>query len=546
MRQKANEIETPKGLVRIRPELLAAKLAAIRNHEDPQLLKALTERPRLVEMLWFIQFVSMQPGGLLKFCEDMIEQLPSRFGTATMRAAHGDALSLEAKLKIYGEFPSHWRVFEPLDEQGENLVELMLREADRRTTSEERALLSKQTKAWGLESFRKACFDAARDILPGFLGDLCTDKDKGFSPGHVYGMGTDGEPASRSETWFIDDPIGAVLQMMEIHAAQVQKRLAMTEVATLIFDRLDYALAEKVMVRIEGGSRFGKTESLSAWVEMRPGLARLVRVPSDNSMASLFKRIGEALGIDCSYGSNPARLKERVEYVIQHSGLFLVLDEGHFLAPMNFSASTPPHRLNWVRTEIVDRGLPLAIAVTPQAFKGAIDRYVKKTRYDMTQFFGRDFLPCVLPEVLSEADMIAVARVHFPQMSENALGYIANEARLSQNYLQAVEAIARRTRFLASKRGGQVRVKDIQTAVSEVLSRNPISAEQSAGADENQAPTRASKSGAERLVKEPLSAVAGGAQPGRLSTESGDVLDSHSLRGAGLERVSAELVSADS
>jgi hypothetical protein len=262
-------------------------------------------------------------------------------------------------------------------------------------------------------------------------------------------------------------------------------------------------------------------------------------------MASFFKRIGEALGIDCSYGSNPSRLKERVEYVIRHGGIFLLLDEAHFLAPMNFTETTSPHRLNWVRTEIVDRQLPLAISVTPQAFKGAIDRFVKKTRYDMTQFFGRDFLPCVLPEVLSEEDLIAVARIHFPGFSGKALGYIASEARLSQNYLQAVEAIARRARFLAGKRGGAVKLKDIETAASEVLSRNPNSADRDAeGArvDSQEAGTRVTRPAAGRRINQPLKPVGTGIQPAGMGTDLEGVSASRSFRGSGLETVATDLV----
>src|SRR5882762_3592785 len=128
-------------------------------------------------------------------------------------------------------------------------------------------------------------------------------------------------------------------------------------------------------------------EKLNRW---RPGAicgpAWLVRVPCSNSMSDFFKRIGEALGIDCSYGSNPQRLKERIEYIIQHSGLFLIFDEGAFLIPQNYSENTPQQRLNWVRTEIVDRYLPLAMSVTPQAFWGDVGRFVKKTKYTMEQY----------------------------------------------------------------------------------------------------------------------------------------------------------------
>ena len=547
MKAQSTESQYPKGRAPIRPELLAAKLAALRNHEHPELLEAVTKRPRLVEMLWFIQWASIQPGGLLKFCEDMIEHVPGRLGTKTMLAAKPGPLSLEAKLRVYPEIPSRFRPHE--GEEVESLIGLMLVEkstGEQRTTKEDRALVCGALRPWTIELLRDTCLEAAREILPEYLAALCTEKDKPFEPRRIgSSYDYDGYEEHR-ETWFIDDAIGAVMQMMDAQAERAQRRLAMTEVAKLVFDRLDYALAEKVMVRIEGGTRFGKTEALSAWVNMRPGLARLVRVPRDNSMASLFKRVGEALGIDCSYGSGVSRLKERVEYIIQHGGLFLVFDEAHYLAPMNFTTSTPPHRLNWIRDEIVDRGLPLAISATPQAFKGAIDRFVKKTGYDMAQFFGRVFLTATLPEVLSEADLIAVARIHFPGLGENALGYIANEARLSQNYLQAVEAIAHRVRFLANKHGGAVRLKEIQTAVCEVLPRGHVRTGQ------EQAPAAASRDGdagrtnpaREGLLNVPLIPVSRSLQASR--NVGGEVdLDSSSLRGAGPVRASTELVSAE-
>lgn len=193
----------------------------------------------------------------------------------------------------------------------------------------------------------------------------------------------------------------------------------------------------------------------------------------------------------------------------------------------------------------MDRNLPLAISVTPQAYNGAIARFVKKTCYDMTQFFGREFLPCVLPEVLSEADLISVARIHFPTIGNNALGYIANEARLSQNYLQAVEAIARRARFLAGKRGGAVTMNDVTTAVSDVLSRKPISSEQCiAGAqiDSEEAPNKVARKTTGRRVSEPLKPVPRSIQPSGMGANPEDAFDSGALLGTGTMRAEEDLV----
>ena len=232
--------------------------------------------------------------------------------------------------------------------------------------------------------------------------------------------------------WFFDNVQEAVVEMIDREAARVQKRLAMTEVTKLVFETLDYALAERVMARVEGNSRFGKTESLKTYCQMRPGLLRYVQTPASNSISDLVRKVAEALGMDTSYGSSTAGLRARIEFILGETGLGLVPDEAQFLVPQNYGAATAPQRLNWVRMEIVNRGLPLVMASTPQTFQPAIDRYVKKTRYTMEQFMGRLCLTSLLPQVLSEGDLLAVGRIHFPELGENALGYIANEARLSE------------------------------------------------------------------------------------------------------------------
>ena len=399
-------------------------------------------------------------------------------------------------------------------------------------------------------------------MLPYYLFALCTEKGQAFD-GLACGSVDTNPPAVEAladwidgqgnlphwrewriaGTWFFGDVVGAIIEMMDRRAGQAPKRLAITDVVNRVFDALDYALAEKVMVQIVGESRFGKTEALQAWCDMRPGLARLVRVPCDNSMGSFLRRIGEALGIDCSYGSSGARLKERVEYVIEHGGLFLVLDEGAFLLPQNYNASTAPTRLNWVRTEIVDRNLPLAIAVTPQSFGPALDRFVKKTHYSIEQFLGRNFLTRQLPAALSEADMIAVAQIHFPEMDEDVLGYIANEARLSQNYLQAVEGIARLARWKAARANRRLGLKDLKAAVSEVLCRQApaTGGEDRPIADDN----AAVRSRVPGLVNAPLTGASRGVKPAAGKAAQPINLSVRSLRGAGPERVETDLVSAD-
>ena len=63
-----------------------------------------------------------------------------------------------------------------------------------------------------------SCQEAAEDVLPRYLEDLCIQPDKGF-----------GAPDGRCKYeaaphWFMDDPVAAVFEMMDRKAKEVSKR----------------------------------------------------------------------------------------------------------------------------------------------------------------------------------------------------------------------------------------------------------------------------------------------------------------------------------
>jgi hypothetical protein len=98
--------------------------------------------------------------------------------------------------------------------------------------------------------------------------------------------------------WYFPELIAVVFEYMRQHAKEVASKLAMTKVAKVVFDAPDYAFEAPDWVRVEGNSQFGKTEAVETWCRMRPGLARLVKVPSLGTETELFRAIGEALGMD--------------------------------------------------------------------------------------------------------------------------------------------------------------------------------------------------------------------------------------------------------
>lgn len=485
-------------LGRIKPEDVARKLAAIRNRENLKSLKQIEERPRLVEMLWFVQAMSLRPGGLGKFTEDLIAANPAQLGTKTMRAAKGRIYTAAQKVEIYRETRSRALFSDCLDQE------------------ETEAMRSKALKQ-NAEDFEGSCRACATERIPPFLLELCTDSEVDFSEGETL------DQWGRDWKWCFGSVIEALFVMMDRTECEAKKQIAMTQVSKRVFQEMEYALQEKVMVRIEGESGFGKTESLVAWCDGRPGVARMVRVPASNSMKDFMIAVGKALGIECSFGSSVTGLREKVDYVLEHSGLAIVFDECAFLIPRSYVHTSPPPRLEWVRDKIIDRGLPVVLSSTPKKWKSDVARFVKKTGYTLEEFFRRNFLTVSLPSSLSESDMIDAARIHFPQLEEDQLGFIANEARLSQNYLQAVEAISKRARFLSG--GKRIGLKIIERAISDVL------------------PGRTDPQ--ETVPSVPLTAHLQPIKPTSNRVKGEDFKPS-SLRGTFPESTVAELISADS
>ena len=595
MKQKSNEASYPEGRTPIRPELLAAKLSSVQNYEYPELADQMTANPRLVETFWFLQKMSLLPGGLLKFVEEFLAEFLERLGTPTMLAAKSDNYTLAEKVAIYFEIPSGYRPYIKLGRDnvyGVVLSAMTAEEVAKMDASDRRAVES-AVKEMDAEFFGAICRRAALEQLPKYFTALCTEK--GREVGEVVGWQHSAEAlaasyddwngdervgrflARKAETapqpipagsaWYFQDIMGTLVQFMDRWAAKVEKRMGRTEVITKMYDACDFAEKEKRPVHVWGNSRFGKSEGARLKAEMYPGRWRYFEVPSDNCMDSLLKRLAECVGIDCSYGSNTSHLKERVLYVLDNCGLNFFVDQAQWLVTKNAGPLTAPTRLNWVQSEMMERRIPFVMISTTEArrdkrggymkdqegnlmmedmFKSALERFRIKTGYCAEQFNGRIYKRVPLPEKLSEADLVAAARIHFPAyVSDKTLGYIANEARLSENYLQAVDAIACNARHFARRHGGKITHADIFAAVSEGLSRNPTIAEQGTGSahvDVQEASPMVTRTAAGRRVNEPLKPVASGLQPAGMDTASNRLLDSSVLHGAGPERVERDLV----
>src|SRR5208282_685416 len=167
----------------IQPEDVAKKLGAIRNHEYPELLEQLTTQPALAEVMYFLQYASRKPGGLVKFAAEMFAKMPGRFGTETMRGAKRPEYTLEEKERIVGEMASDYNpifLYNPVEEprrlfRPEPLSEEALAKERREQLQalKDRRELERSLKALTGRHLQEICQRAALEILPRYFEDLC-------------------------------------------------------------------------------------------------------------------------------------------------------------------------------------------------------------------------------------------------------------------------------------------------------------------------------------------------------------------------------------
>ena len=256
-------------------------------------------------------------------------------------------------------------------------------------------------------------------------------------------------------------------------ASKVRASIAETSITKEVFRWLDLARKSKRGVMIVGNSRFGKTEAIRCWAAMYPGRARIIETPSSSAEGDLLREIARSLGIPYSPNSTKFHeLRAAIDAVVRQSQVMLIFDEFQFMLPSNAGRRSDPPRLNYVRRAIMDMPRATAFVCTPQSWKRVEKNYLKVTGYTIEQFEGRLLRSAVvLPEELPREEMIAVARIHFPDLSENHLEWIVRHVRAFQgSVLSCIENIAMLSRIFADEDGRtSLKLADIKQAISDCL-----------------------------------------------------------------------------
>ena len=485
----------PSGNQPIRAKMLAEKLASVRNFEHEDVLDQITAEPRLVEALWFLQWVSRPEnyaGGLRKFAVEFSEASKDLIGPLALREAGNVPFSEETVRAILKSVPvagGAWSdiprgLFDDdledwLNSEPAHLYRMARAvrfdcedDAERFHAERERpARLTGKLRRDALamldrEFFARQCLDIARENLPEYFRAVCEQARVGLAPKVRHD--------SSAAPWYFAEIGKALIRFLDQWKAREQERIAETVIKQQIFKWIGKGLATRLPVAIEGNSRFGKSESIRTFAAMHPGSVRLVETPPSAGVGDLIRDVARALGVEV-----PARqqghLRETVEYVLAHSGLGLIFDEAQFLLPSNFTRHTAPARLNWVRRAVIDRGVSAAFIQTPQSYHSAKKRFVSATSYAMEQWDERMLKTLKLPEEIGEEDLLAIARIHFSGLPEKSLRYVVNACVAThRNYVSDVAKIAAFAKEAARDAGREaIKIEDVLATIADVLPPAP-------------------------------------------------------------------------
>ena len=305
------------------PELLRGLLATCVAARGQTLSEPLHRK-----LVWWLQKQSWEPGWLDKLAAEIMERWPARFVTAAVQRLGVEPGRIYSSGEVREARNSmHVGKFMLRGERGDmfwlqpDWWEANLRDGERQRRRDAKAKELRESRGWPntypASAFTEACMDEAREKLGKFLFEkLC------LNPAIELNDRT---------LWYFPALVETLAELHDIRAAEAASRAPVTRIGAQVHESLDYALAVRGLVVIDGVARTGKTFAVKAWCDAHSGQARYVQVPSSNDDMSFYRALCEALGLGANLAYKALELRARIEAVLQTGDLLLVLDEGHYL-----------------------------------------------------------------------------------------------------------------------------------------------------------------------------------------------------------------------
>ncbi len=407
------------------------------------------ERAADRDLVWFLQFVSHQPGGLNKLAADLQRRFPERIATDSMQrfgAKKGQVYSTGKVKVVRAEIPDGEALFPLRSDQNTVILSAKSLLGESEFTCHDDDPVN-----YAAVRFVEFCRDQAAKHLADFLARFCLDPAIDFETG---------------APWYFPTLI-STLRKMQTEWIEARQPAAVTSIGKQVHEALDYASHSRRLVVVDGLPRIGKSRAAEDWCAQRPGRARLVQCPSSNDDYTFFRDIAASLGLSINLNSKAKDLRNRIEETLQSGDLTLVIDEAHYLWPQSSDLRhcSTPARVNWLMTALVNFAVPVALITTPQFF--ALQKVVeRKTCWTSAQFTGRIGHYEKLPDVVTRKDMAAVARAWMPGASDDSIEALVIYANNSQKYLAGIRDVADRAAYMVQKAGrSKVELRDVMLAI---------------------------------------------------------------------------------
>lgn len=389
------------------------------------------ERRRLI---WYLHWASHQEGGLTGFAVEMLELiLKQRLGTPTMRAAGigaGVIYTGETYNRICDEIDSfEHRSRSEIERELETCEEFRPYDAAERI-AKLRATLRPERRRANCWDLLQVCRERCRD-LPQQLRELCINPEASWTHPHFEG--------------FVD----ALRQVIERRAATARARYASTRIAGYVQDVMSFAYRNRSLAVIHGTERLGKSVAARLWQETNAGCARLIDLTAATTDILFYQEVFKALGCGEVRRGDANELRAGIRAAVETRDLMLIFDEAHCLFGLSARASIK--RLEYIRTEFVNRGIPVVLVVTPQ-FSERLREMERTTGFNTNQFRGRITKWAELPEKPSRADVECVCRHMIPGLSDEAAALLVDCAVSADTPLAALNNAVLEARMLAERR----------------------------------------------------------------------------------------------
>ena len=423
------------------------------------------------ELIWWLHFMSHRDGGLKALVADLLTKHGERLGTVAMRKfgkrsgnysadqvreiRTGLPKTLRGRFLIKGEI-NHC-ILGIGDAEHVCTYEEMFYEEREREITKAKALPSQ----YAVVDFEKLCQSAAENGL----GYECTEKPEGLED-HLRRLCLDpGMALAAAAPWYFAELVPTLRDYMQACIAERKAATVVTSLGQKVCDVLDYTAHAGAMTLIEGNARIGKSFSARAWCEQHPGRARFIEVPTGNDDTGFFRALARGLGLGNFTQYKAGEIRERVESVLLTRDLLLCLDESHRLWPEVNPRYGFPKRINWLMS-LANQGVAICLIGTPQFIER--QKAVGQSGWNSSQFIGRLGHYEPLPRELSDEDLMAVAKSVLPEADSRTKRALADYALTSAKYLAAIEAIAKRARYIATKDGRtNATTDDVRRAMKE-------------------------------------------------------------------------------